>query len=181
MNFWIKKKDLVKKKRSVSALQLQIKKEDSDWSDLGGEVSFTGDSWALKSVFLSGYMGQKVKIGFKLLTDDQQIVSIDNIKLYNEGASSVEENLQITTQLFQNYPNPFNPSTTIKFTNSKFGDVKLEVYNINGQFVKSLQNGKLKAGYYSYNFNGNNLPSGVYLYKLSTEGKILKRKMIMVK
>ena len=86
-----------------------------------------------------------------------------------------------------NFPNPFNPSTTIQFELGKdFGQVSLVVYNLLGQQVKVLKNGSLKQGYYDVvwdgkNENGNYVSSGVYFYRLSTEGFSQTKKMIMLK
>ena len=83
--------------------------------------------------------------------------------------------------LYQNYPNPFNPVTQIKFDLAKTGNVKLSVYNINGQKVAELANCVMYAGIHSVEFDGSNLNSGVYYYTLETYGKHLTRKMLLVK
>jgi photosystem II stability/assembly factor-like uncharacterized protein len=73
-------------------------------------------------------------------------------------------------KLFQNYPNPFNPLTNIKYqiTNSKF--ITLKVYTITGKEVSTLVNKKQTTGTYEINFDGGNLPSGVYFYRIQVEG-----------
>jgi len=75
-------------------------------------------------------------------------------------------------ELSQNYPNPFNPSTTI---------VSLSVYNMLGEEIQILQNGFLEAGMYSYIFIAEELPSGLYIYKLSSNNKTQTRKMLLLK
>ena len=84
-------------------------------------------------------------------------------------------------ELSQNYPNPFNPSTTVTFSLPVNEIVSLSVYNMLGEEIQILQNGFLEAGMYSYNFNAEGLPSGVYFYKLETSTKILYRKMLLIK
>jgi hypothetical protein len=74
-------------------------------------------------------------------------------------------------ELYQNYPNPFNPATNIKYRIANNGFVILKIYNILGQEVKTPVNEKQNAGEYSVMFNGNELPSGIYFYKLSCNGK----------
>lgn len=69
--------------------------------------------------------------------------------------------------LEQNYPNPFNPNTTIKFVIPQQGLVNLTVYNSLGIEIGNLTNSRLNAGTHSINFDGSNLNSGVYFYKLS--------------
>jgi len=84
-------------------------------------------------------------------------------------------------KLSQNYPNPFNPSTTITFTLPVNEIVSLSVYNMLGEEIHILQNGFLEAGMYSYNYDAEGIPSGVYFYKLETPTKILHRKMLLIK
>jgi hypothetical protein len=95
--------------------------------------------------------------------------------------SSIEGNIPVTTALHQNYPNPFNPTTAIKFDLATAGNVKLNVYNYNGQLVKSLVNGTMNAGYHTVNFDAANLAAGVYYYTMETAGKAMTQKMVLVK
>jgi hypothetical protein len=84
-------------------------------------------------------------------------------------------------ELFQNYPNPFNPVTQIRFALKKAADVKLSVYNINGQQVAELANGSRQAGVHTVGFDGSRFNSGVYYYTLEVDGKSLTQKMILMK
>ncbi len=81
----------------------------------------------------------------------------------------------------QNYPNPFNPSTTMDFSIPSNELVKLDIYNSLGQLVKSLINKEMAAGKYSVNFDGQNLSSGIYYYKLSAGDFVTTKKMILMK
>jgi hypothetical protein len=90
-------------------------------------------------------------------------------------------NTPVEFELSQNYPNPFNPSTKIKFSLPNAGQVKLEVYNLLGEKVKTLVNEYLNSGNYESEFNTENFSSGVYLYKLSTDGFIQTKKMILLR
>jgi len=83
--------------------------------------------------------------------------------------------------LFQNYPNPFNPSTNIKYSITKTGQVSLKVYDSLGREVKALVEGVKKIGTYSVKFNARDLASGFYIYQLKTNGKIISKKMILLK
>ena len=100
-----------------------------------------------------------------------------------EQLSSVSDLNQIphNFSLSQNYPNPFNPATVIKFSIPKEGKTSLKVYNMLGQEVAALLNQNLSAGSYSVQFNGTNLPSGLYIYVLRAGTKMLSRKMILLK
>ncbi len=84
--------------------------------------------------------------------------------------------------LNQNYPNPFNPATNIVFSINKADFVNLTVYNILGQTVATLVDEKLSIGSYNYSFDGQNLSSGTYFYKLTTQsGYSQVKKMILIK
>jgi hypothetical protein len=83
--------------------------------------------------------------------------------------------------LEQNYPNPFNPSTVIEFKMPASGAVSLKVYNILGQEVKTLVDGMQPAGNYTYRFDGANLSTGVYFYRLQSGSFVQVRKMMLLK
>ncbi len=84
-------------------------------------------------------------------------------------------------ELSQNYPNPFNPVTTIRFTIPQSGNVRLAVYNVLGEQVAELANGFMEAGIHTVNFNALELNSGIYVYKIETNGSVQSRKMILIK
>lgn len=84
-------------------------------------------------------------------------------------------------KLEQNYPNPFNPSTSISFAIEKNGHVLLNVYNAEGKFIKELMNKQMISGNYEIKFDGENLPSGVYFYKIEFDGKTDTKKMLLIK
>lgn len=83
--------------------------------------------------------------------------------------------------LYPAYPNPFNPVTKIDFTLAKKGLVKLEVFDIIGRKIRELVNGELDAGLHSVEFNGANLSSGVYYYRLTANGLSEMKKAILLK
>ncbi|MGD0339155.1 MAG: sugar-binding protein [Bacteroidota bacterium] len=84
-------------------------------------------------------------------------------------------------RLEQNYPNPFNPSTQISYSIPKSERVKLSVYNVLGNQIATLVNETKSAGTYLVNFNGQNLASGIYFYKLEAGSKMLAKKMMLIK
>ena len=97
------------------------------------------------------------------------------------GINQLNQELPKKFSLSQNYPNPFNPSTKIKFTLPKPESVKIEVYNVIGQKVQTLLNKPMSAGYHELEFNGQNLSSGIYLYRIEAgEWKDVK-KMILIR
>jgi endonuclease/exonuclease/phosphatase family metal-dependent hydrolase len=102
---------------------------------------------------------------------------------YSFNVTSIEkEDFQpFEFKLEQNYPNPFNPTTNIKFTIPSRGMVKISVYNILGKLIEVLVNRELNAGSNSTEFDGTDLPSGIYFYELITDNLFETRKMILLK
>lgn len=84
-------------------------------------------------------------------------------------------------QLLQNYPNPFNPSTTIEFDLKEDGFTTLKVFDITGREVKTLINGKMRAGHHTVNYFAPGIASGVYFYQIKSKDFVANRKMISVK
>ncbi|HCY74955.1 MAG TPA: hypothetical protein DHV28_03470 [Ignavibacteriales bacterium] len=84
-------------------------------------------------------------------------------------------------ELSQNYPNPFNPVTTIRFNLSEAGNVKITLFNILGQEIKTIVNDFKESGVHTINFDASDLNSGMYIYKLESGSFIQTRKMTLVK
>jgi hypothetical protein len=129
--------------------------------DFCDEMTFPTDSVA----YSGGGGGYIYKTGNALLT----------------GVSNTSNTVPGSFQLFQNYPNPFNPSTIIKFDLISADNTQLILYNSLGQTVAALINEKLSAGTYEYSFDGSKLPSGVYLYTLTSGDYTRSKKMLLVK
>ena len=83
--------------------------------------------------------------------------------------------------LFPNYPNPFNPSTTIEYNIDKPSEVRLIIYDVLGRELKYIVNEFKNTGYYKVVFNGKDLPSGIYYYRLVTENNYQTKPMILLK
>ncbi len=99
------------------------------------------------------------------------------------GATSVKEKESLPQffALEQNYPNPFNPATKIRYSVPTTSDVKLEVFDILGRKVATLVNGQERAGEYAIEFDGSKLDSGVYVYRLTSSGFAVSKKMVLMK
>lgn len=90
-------------------------------------------------------------------------------------------NIPATFTLSQNYPNPFNPTTQIDYSVPKRSLVTLDVYNVLGEKVATLFSGVLQPGSYSATFNGNDLASGVYFYRLQAGSVSITKKLVLLK
>lgn len=98
--------------------------------------------------------------------------------------TAVEDDIKSLPNVFglsQNYPNPFNPMTTIEFNLPVAGPVKLQAYNILGQTVAILIDANMSAGNHKIEFDGSDLPSGIYFYRISHAAGTMTRKMVMIK
>lgn len=103
-------------------------------------------------------------------------------KFTTQLGTSIEMDEQPTQfTLFQNYPNPFNPTTQISFSLPNTTHVQFEVYSILGQRVSTLVDGTINSGNHTVSFDGSNLSSGVYIYRLSTPNYSQSRIMNLVK
>ncbi len=83
--------------------------------------------------------------------------------------------------LSQNYPNPFNPITTIEFALPEDADISLEVFDVTGRHVMELTSGRYSAGYHTVSFDGSQLSSGVYIYRLTHGQEVITRQMMLMK
>lgn len=115
-----------------------------------------------------------------------------NIQIFGDKTINFNLNKSVKTQLNefpkilnlkQNYPNPFNPTTTIKFDlpEGNGGFASLSIYDILGREVAKLVNQQLKPGSYEFEFDGANLPSGTYFYRLEYAGLTQIKRMILIK
>ncbi len=107
------------------------------------------------------------------------IRNINNQDSILTGVSNT--NLKLDYKLSQNYPNPFNPSTNIKYSVSKTANVKITIFDLAGKKVAELVNEKKSPGIYDVIFNGSNISSGIYFYRMETENFTETKKMILIK
>lgn len=147
------------------------------------------DSWE-KIAFVNGH-GNSNSPKYYSFTDSK--IKVTGTALYRlkqididgtyEYSDVVEANLGAPNkiELNQNYPNPFNPTTSIQFNLPQESEVKLSVFNVLGEEVAELLNNKISAGYHSISFNGSELNSGIYFYKLESSNFTQIRKMMLVK
>lgn len=118
--------------------------------------------------------------GGEVMFMEMQIVFPEGVANDDPGVAPVVSLLQ------QNYPNPFNPETTISFDMPKTANANLSIFNVKGQLVNTLVNGNLDFGKHSFVWNGkdlsgNNVTSGIYFYRLTTDNHVETKKMMLMK
>jgi len=131
------------------------------------------------------------KQGFKTNNNTQIVVGNGNYTISNpivlqDPLSEADVVKPDVTVLKSNYPNPFNPSTTIAFDLARDGAVSIDVYNIKGQKVKEVVSGSFSAGSHRVFWNGEDstgraVGSGIYFYRMQTEGYTAVKKMLLMK
>jgi hypothetical protein len=141
---------------------------------------------------LSNWFGDATLFNNKIISviSDERNGNSDifcNIRSFTNPDSIVNgiNQISITTpskySLSQNYPNPFNSMCNVQFSMCNAGNAKLVVYDIQGREVQTIVNESLKPGTYEVSFDGSKLNSGVYFYKLITDGFTETKKMILLK
>ena len=172
------------------------------WNAVGGRFSKKGlgpfqpnelvydgkqKDWVKEIINLSEFGGDKILLRFKFKTDDSEVRDgwyVDDICMfYYSGNNSANDNTNnlYKYDLRQNYPNPFNPVTTISFSLPKKEYVKLTITDISGRLVKTLINSTQHAGKHTVRFDGSDMASGIYLYTLKTQDKVITKKLTLLK
>jgi len=103
------------------------------------------------------------------------------IQPYTTGVEEKPSDRLSDFRLQQNYPNPFNPTTTVNYSVSKTSFVTIKVYNLAGKEVATLLNEEKLPGNYKMEFNANNLPSGIYFYRMQSGSFTDTKKFILLR
>jgi photosystem II stability/assembly factor-like uncharacterized protein len=154
------------------------------WSSRATMTVNAGANWTDISSGLNGHGGGIIipERGYILCHQGNNVYKLD---VSYSVLTSVSENIISSVpkdfNLSQNYPNPFNPSTKINYDLPKSGNVVLKVYNELGKEVNTLVSSYKNAGSYEITFDATNLSSGIYFYKLESDGLTATKKMLLVK
>ncbi len=140
--------------------------------------------WAARTRFYS-YNDTFIVRPAELYLYVRQTVSTGDVFQFTPQWTNTDT-LPHTFQLYQNYPNPFNLVTNIQFYLIRAAKVKLEIYNVLGQKVRTLMNGEMEAGEHRLQWDGSNntgntLGSGIYFFRISIGDFVKTRKMILLK
>ncbi len=166
--------------------EIQISNDNSNWTTLTHITNGNGGTEKISAQASARY----VRI-YGIHRGTIYGYSLFEIGIYNnENVSSINSNNSYNFpsdfSLSNNYPNPFNPTTTIEYEIPKAGYVKLEIFNSIGESISTLINGFKSSGKYYVEWNGknssgNDVPSGVYFYRMSSNGLTLVKKMMLMK
>jgi hypothetical protein len=154
---------------------VERKVNEGDWNSItfveghGNSNSPKVYNYSDKDLFAGG---SKFQYRLKQVDTDGQFEYSDAIEV---------EILPTKFELSQNYPNPFNPSTTIQFSLPKATQLKINVYNMIGELVRTLVDGNYDAGYHKVTLNAADLPSGAYVYRIESADFVQVKKMILIK
>ena len=122
--------------------------------------------------------------GYSVVRPNELIMGTDDfgyLFIFDNPLKVEDNQVPAAFSLSQNYPNPFNPTTVIHYTVPKTSLVNLSVFNLLGQEVKTLVNEEKSPGEYEVRFDGSNLPSGIYFYRLVAGDFVKTMKMLLMK
>lgn len=189
-------------------ITFKLKGCNSNKSGIGARIRIvTGESQAIKEVYSSNGWNSENSIWPHFGLGDVEVIDSVIIQWPSDAVSTfvnVPSNQIVTIsecegiinsttgtgnvtvqslsyKLYQNYPNPFNPNTKINFSIPKESFVSIKVYNALGKEVITLMNGQKQEGSYEVEFNGSNLSSGVYFYRIETGEFQDIKQMILIK
>ncbi len=151
------------------------------------QIAHYNNDLALRGAGNSNYVNEYVFVDadivggkeyfYRLLQEDYS-GQINIIGELNISASPIIPN---QTALLPNYPNPFNPSTVISYRLDHSSKVQLNIFDLQGRHIRTLEKSVQEAGEYSVRFNGRGLSSGIYYVRLQTDKRIFSRKMMLLR
>jgi photosystem II stability/assembly factor-like uncharacterized protein len=177
---------------------LPKKRISSVYADLNGYV-FAGSANDSDTIWYSSNFGDSwkpIKISINNVSSfnyinkldvNKLLIGVNCVGLFEFDTKSLllvnteNNNLIGHYSLSQNYPNPFNPITTIRFTIPKSDRVQIKVYDMLGREIQTLVNDFKQSGNYEIFFDASNLPSGIYLYRMSSGDYSETKKMLLLK
>jgi hypothetical protein len=171
--------DFYDKSKVVAVNSFPISQEISSYTQFHVIISYltsdTPDSCNI-NITISNKASQEgsANPGTYFLLDDLAFSDVNDVPVKQQTASR-------SYLLQQNYPNPFNPTTNIEFQIAKTSFVTLKVFDLLGRDIATLVNEQLTPGTYQRIFNGRDLPSGIYFYRLRSGAFVSVKKLILQK
>jgi hypothetical protein len=173
-------------------LRLKDLNEEIDQTLVSGQVIsadttyYIAYSWVGKESFL---LAEIESTGGEENPDFTEAEFVQVTTSLDAASTLVQDDLAIMPKdliLYSNYPNPFNPSTTIRFDIPQTGNVNLAIYDINGRLISTLIDGDMAAGSHQVTWNGRDVSgksvaSGIYIYRLQQNDKLMSRKLTLLR
>ena len=134
------------------------------------------------TIILIDIEGRGVEGPIELQFDGELVIQENILSDWNgNGLSALIHIIPNKVGLNTTYPNPFNPSTSISYTLSDLGHVKLSIYNLAGQLIETLKNDYQNAGTHTLTWNASYQPSGMYFLRMETENELFHQKLMLLK
>ena len=155
-----------------------------------GDMKFAEDQGTIEIMNTT----ESLTFDYHVVNQEKWTLTVNGEEHLLEGSGSIEVDGSVNSvtlrkegtvpgsfALKQNYPNPFNPSTQIAFELPETQTVNITVWNLTGQQVATIHAGELNAGLHSYNFDGSQLSSGAYIYRIVAGPYQATKKMLLMK
>jgi hypothetical protein len=163
--------------------------EKSEWQTVEVSRNPNNDPFSEIGIGFVAYTRESTEVEFAVLVNNLRFIlqNGDTVLIDafpNSGTVDVQPLPLIPSGfvLHQNYPNPFNPSTTIRYEVSERSTVRLQVFNLLGQEMSTLVDEEQNSGVYEARFDGSGFSSGIYLYRLFVNNRLVaSQKMILIK
>lgn len=166
-------------------VQMKNVHPDSEWISIAGPFMNISPTWTRYTTSLNEFIGQRVRLAFLLVSDNSNVRRgwyIDSLIVNVDTLTAIAEIPRPNKYaISQNYPNPFNASTLISYELPNQSDIRIEIYDILGSKVTTLQDGIQPAGNYQVIWRPEELSSGVYFYRLQADDYTESKRMILVK
>lgn len=185
LSYWITAQDSILSQENYSVLVSTTNTDLASFTPLFTET-LNNNNWTNIVLSLNPYSNQNIYLAFRHFdTTNMSYLKLDDVKIEFGMGNDIEPIIK-TTRLENNYPNPFNPSTSIQYSLRTRSCVRIDIFNIKGQKVRTLIDEQKEAGIHSVEWNGkddsnNNTGSGVYFYKMTTPDYSSVHKMILMK
>ncbi|MBC8375920.1 MAG: PKD domain-containing protein [FCB group bacterium] len=175
--------------------RILVRWENADHGRIGGDlesgITANEEGWQYISTGFVTAPDSAAFCDFKIRTldvnaswDGDGTIYVDDASMIGPGGVVSIDPVRQSPRNFnlsQNFPNPFNPSTSIPFELANDQHISLDLFDIKGRWVTSVASGVYSAGSHLVQFDGTNLPAGLYLYRLESEAVTQVKKMTLVK
>ncbi|MBN2416578.1 T9SS type A sorting domain-containing protein [bacterium] len=149
------------------------------WMNLYGEDQYSG--WGLLAREPSPFSVYSVTTSSDAVFISNWYEGFRILRFVDAGVEPETSGRPGAFTLMQNYPNPFNGETQISYALERAGDVTLTLYNVRGEMVRKLVDGRQERGLYTVHLDGRGLASGLYFYTLQQEDERITRKLTLIK